>query len=128
MIKCMECNFIGKDIWTFYYDYVYDEKEKDEVIYLKCPKCGAKTELARPPKFSLEDKYAHLRREAKKEAAIIISSPNLETQHKLKDLGKLAAKDTAELYTLNAHENKLFSSGAYLKKMYGAKLQEVVVF
>ena len=36
----MECNFIGKDIWTFYYDYVYDEKEKDEVIYLKCPKCG----------------------------------------------------------------------------------------
>jgi len=66
---------------------------------------------------------ASQRREAKKEAAIIISSPNLETQHKLKDLGKLAAKDTAELYTLNAHENKLFSSGAYLKKMYGAKLK-----
>ena len=33
----------------------------------KCPKCGAKTELARPPKFSLDDKYAHLRREAKRE-------------------------------------------------------------
>ena len=29
-----------------------------------CPKCGAKTELAKPAKFSPEDKYAFYRRKA----------------------------------------------------------------
>jgi H/ACA ribonucleoprotein complex subunit 3 len=33
----------------------------------KCPKCGAEAILPRPPKFSLDDKYAALKREAKKE-------------------------------------------------------------
>ena len=33
----------------------------------KCSKCGEKAILPRPPKFSLDDKYAHLKREAKKE-------------------------------------------------------------
>ena len=32
-----------------------------------CPRCGQKTLLPRPPKFSLDDKYAPLRREARKE-------------------------------------------------------------
>ena len=33
----------------------------------KCPSCGKETILPRPPKFSLQDKYASLRRESKKE-------------------------------------------------------------
>lgn len=33
----------------------------------KCPSCGKETILPRPPKFSLEDKYAALRREYKKQ-------------------------------------------------------------
>ena len=33
----------------------------------KCPKCSKKVVLPRPPKFSLEDKYAYLIREVKKE-------------------------------------------------------------
>lgn len=32
-----------------------------------CPKCSAKTNLAKPPKYSLEDKYGKYRREVKKE-------------------------------------------------------------
>jgi len=32
-----------------------------------CPSCGKETILPRPPKFSLQDKYAALRRESKKE-------------------------------------------------------------
>ena len=32
-----------------------------------CPICGEKTIMARPPKFSLEDKYAKYRREIKRE-------------------------------------------------------------
>lgn len=32
----------------------------------KCPRCGAATVLPKPPKFSLEDKYAGYRRESKK--------------------------------------------------------------
>lgn len=31
-----------------------------------CPVCSTETFLPRPPKFSLDDKYAGLRREAKK--------------------------------------------------------------
>ncbi|MDP3699120.1 MAG: nucleolar RNA-binding Nop10p family protein [Nanoarchaeota archaeon] len=31
-----------------------------------CPICGKETILPRPPKFSLPDKYASLRRESKK--------------------------------------------------------------
>ncbi len=31
-----------------------------------CPGCGKETMLPRPPKFSLQDKYATLRRESKK--------------------------------------------------------------
>lgn len=31
-----------------------------------CPSCKAETLLPRPPKFSLDDKYAGLRREVKK--------------------------------------------------------------
>ena len=31
----------------------------------ECPSCGGKTVEARPPKFSLDDKYASYRREAK---------------------------------------------------------------
>ncbi len=32
----------------------------------KCPDCGSECVLPRPPKFSLDDKYAPLRREVKK--------------------------------------------------------------
>ncbi len=32
-----------------------------------CPRCTAPTNLPRPPKFSLDEKYADLKREAKKE-------------------------------------------------------------
>ncbi|MEK6853331.1 MAG: nucleolar RNA-binding Nop10p family protein [Nanoarchaeota archaeon] len=32
----------------------------------KCPDCGSDCALPRPPKFSLGDKYASLRREVKK--------------------------------------------------------------
>lgn len=32
-----------------------------------CASCNTETMLPRPPKFSLEDKYAELRREVKKE-------------------------------------------------------------
>lgn len=32
-----------------------------------CPACGKETIIPRPPKFSLDDKYAGLRREAKME-------------------------------------------------------------
>ena len=32
-----------------------------------CPRCGKETIIPRPPKFSLHDKYASLRRESKKE-------------------------------------------------------------
>lgn len=32
-----------------------------------CPRCGAKTMLPRPPKYSPEDKYARMKRELKKE-------------------------------------------------------------
>ena len=32
----------------------------------KCPKCSKETVLAKPPKFSLNDKYASYRRESKK--------------------------------------------------------------
>jgi len=32
-----------------------------------CPRCGKETILARPPKFSLEEKYGELRRKVKKE-------------------------------------------------------------
>ena len=37
-----------------------------------CPSCGInkKTVLPRPPKFSLEDKYADLQREVKKEELV----------------------------------------------------------
>ena len=45
--KCISC-----------YSYTLEEK---------CPKCGGKAILPRPPKFSLDDKYAALKREAKKE-------------------------------------------------------------
>tara|TARA_Y100000310_G_scaffold345524_1_gene465980 strand:+ start:6002 stop:6136 length:135 start_codon:yes stop_codon:yes gene_type:complete len=31
----------------------------------ECPKCSAKTVEAKPPRFSLDDKYASYRREAK---------------------------------------------------------------
>jgi len=31
----------------------------------ECPKCGEKTRIAHPPKFSPEDKYAKYRRRAK---------------------------------------------------------------
>lgn len=33
----------------------------------KCPSCDGKTVLPRPPKFSLTDKYASLKRQVKKE-------------------------------------------------------------
>lgn len=33
----------------------------------KCPVCNQETILAKPPKFSPDDKYAELRRRAKKE-------------------------------------------------------------
>ena len=36
----------------------------------KCPGCGAATVPPKPPKFSLDDKYADLRRQIKKEALI----------------------------------------------------------
>ncbi len=36
----------------------------------KCPLCGAGTVLPRPPKFSLEDKYAGYRRDSKKKELI----------------------------------------------------------
>lgn len=32
-----------------------------------CPACGKETILPRPPKFSLQDRYASLRRESKKQ-------------------------------------------------------------
>ncbi|MBU0459684.1 MAG: ribosome biogenesis protein [Nanoarchaeota archaeon] len=32
----------------------------------ECSKCKSKTVLPKPPKFSLNDKYAHLRRKVKK--------------------------------------------------------------
>lgn len=32
-----------------------------------CPSCGGVTVIPKPPKFSLDDKYAGLRREAKRE-------------------------------------------------------------
>ena len=32
-----------------------------------CPKCNAKTHLAKPPKYSLKDKYAEYRRKVKQE-------------------------------------------------------------
>ncbi|MEK6951059.1 MAG: RNA-protein complex protein Nop10 [Nanoarchaeota archaeon] len=32
-----------------------------------CPRCGQETFLARPPKFSPEEKYGELRRKIKKE-------------------------------------------------------------
>jgi len=34
-----------------------------------CPKCGAKTILPKPPKYSPEDKYGDYRRQAKEELA-----------------------------------------------------------
>ncbi|MDO8481308.1 MAG: asparagine synthase (glutamine-hydrolyzing) [Nanoarchaeota archaeon] len=63
--------------------------------------------------------------EARKAAATIISSQKIGEECKLKEFGKLTAKDNAELYTLNAHENKLFSSKEYLKKVYGESLKPV---
>ena len=36
----------------------------------KCSKCGKEAILPRPPKFSLDDKYAGLRREVRKEEFI----------------------------------------------------------
>ncbi|PIZ52525.1 ribosome biogenesis protein [Candidatus Woesearchaeota archaeon CG_4_10_14_0_2_um_filter_33_13] len=36
----------------------------------KCPNCGEATILPRPPKFSLIDKYAALKREAQKRELI----------------------------------------------------------
>ena len=33
----------------------------------QCPHCGKATSIPRPPKFSLDDKYAEYRRTAKKE-------------------------------------------------------------
>lgn len=36
-------------------------------IEKECPVCGKETILPRPPKFSLQDKYASLRRESKKQ-------------------------------------------------------------
>lgn len=36
----------------------------------KCPQCGAAAVMPRPPKFSINDKYADLRRKAKKEELI----------------------------------------------------------
>jgi len=35
-----------------------------------CPKCGEKTIIPRPPKFSLGDKYAELQRQVKKEELV----------------------------------------------------------
>jgi len=35
-------------------------------IEKNCPACGKETILPRPPKFSLQDKYASLRRESKR--------------------------------------------------------------
>ncbi|HHN81432.1 MAG TPA: RNA-protein complex protein Nop10 [Methanomicrobia archaeon] len=34
-----------------------------------CPRCGAKTQFARPPKYSPKDKYARYRRMWKKECS-----------------------------------------------------------
>lgn len=43
--KCLNCNsYTLKDI---------------------CPKCSIKTQIPKPPKFSLEDKYANYKRQAK---------------------------------------------------------------
>ena len=41
---------------------------KDNVYTMEkvCPRCNTATIVPRPPKFSLEDKYASLRRESKK--------------------------------------------------------------
>lgn len=36
----------------------------------KCPSCGTATILPKPPKFSLDDKYAGLRREVKRKELI----------------------------------------------------------
>lgn len=36
----------------------------------KCPSCGEKTASPKPPKFSLDDKYAELRRKVKKEELV----------------------------------------------------------
>ncbi len=36
----------------------------------ECPACGKAALLPRPPKFSLQDKYAEYRRKAKKEGLI----------------------------------------------------------
>ena len=36
----------------------------------KCPHCGAATVLPKPPKFSLEDKYAGYRRDSKKKELV----------------------------------------------------------
>mgnify|MGYP001558219210 CR=1 len=36
-------------------------------IEKNCPVCGKEAILPRPPKFSLQDKYASLRRESKKQ-------------------------------------------------------------
>ncbi len=33
-----------------------------------CPKCGGATSIAKPPKYSPEDKYGSYRRQAKEEA------------------------------------------------------------
>jgi H/ACA ribonucleoprotein complex subunit 3 len=41
--------------------------EQRYTLEKKCPSCGKETVIPRPPKFSLQDKYAALRRESKKE-------------------------------------------------------------
>lgn len=40
-------------------------KEKTYTLKDKCPKCGATTLITAPPKFSVDDKYANYRRQAK---------------------------------------------------------------
>ncbi len=42
--------------------------KKDDLFTLqeKCPKCGEITITTQPPKYSVDDKYASYRREAKK--------------------------------------------------------------
>ena len=42
-------------------------QESSYTLEKKCPKCSSETILPRPPKFSLGDKYAGMRRESKKE-------------------------------------------------------------
>lgn len=42
-------------------------KDEQYTLEAKCPDCHTEAVIPRPPKFSLQDKYSALRREAKKQ-------------------------------------------------------------